>query len=329
MRRLRLLSTLFLTCLYGLVAAQEHSHDHASAAVPLSVMGSHLHKSGEWMFSYQYMNMQMDGNRIGTSSVSNQDIFNAGYLVAPLRMDMQMHMLGAMYGLTDSTSLMLMAPYIINEMDHVTVMNVPFTTSSEGWGDLKLTAIFGILNQHTRQFLISTGVSLPTGSIDERDNTPMMANAKLPYPMQLGSGTYDVLLGATYLTTSDSWTLGVQGQLTIRTGENENQYTLGDRYEVTAWTGKKFAAGHSGTLRLVYADWQNIDGADPELNPMMVPTADPDLRAGKRADLAIGYQFKTQQNSLGIEYSISIYQNLDGPQLETDNILSLNWQYAL
>lgn len=44
----------------------------------------------------------------------------------------------------------------------------------------------------------NAGLSLPTGSIDKQDATPMGPNSKLPYPVQLGSGTYDLLPGLTY-----------------------------------------------------------------------------------------------------------------------------------
>ena len=37
-------------------------------------MGEHMHKKGEWMLSYRYMHMDMDGSRIGTKKVSPQTI---------------------------------------------------------------------------------------------------------------------------------------------------------------------------------------------------------------------------------------------------------------
>lgn len=37
---------------------------------PIGVMGDHTHKTGEWMFSYRYMQMHMDGNRDGTDHFS-------------------------------------------------------------------------------------------------------------------------------------------------------------------------------------------------------------------------------------------------------------------
>jgi len=331
----RLLIIIFFTLPGFVVQAQEsHSHDHSQITAPASIMGSHLHSKGEWMFSYHYMNMDMEGNLDGTNSVSPQQIFAAGFMVAPISMTMEMHMFGAMYGLSDSVGLMVMVPYLKNEMDHTTMTNMNFTTRSEGPGDVEVSSSIVLSQNQSMQLLLNAGVSLPTGSIDERDTTPAMTSAKLPYPMQLGSGTYDLKLGITYARHKKKWGWGGQGMATIRTGTNDNAYTLGDKFELTGWLLNQFAHSHSALLKLVYVDTGNIDGTDPELNPNMVPTADPLLRAGQRADITLGYTFSGSQSmmsghKIAFEYSLPIYQNLDGLQLEVDQILSVQWQYSL
>ena len=79
--------------------------------------------------------------------------------------------------------------------------------------------------------------------------------------------------------------------------------------------------------------WENIDGADPELNPATVPTADPNLRGGESVDLLLGINFyqpkgKFKGHRFAIEAGAPIYQSLDGPQLETDLLFSLGWTYT-
>ena len=117
-------------------------HDHSAvAAAPISIMGDHLHPKGEWMVSYRFMRMAMDGNRIGTDSVSAEEIATtvanrfsgvAGQpptlRVVPTEMRMDMHMFGAMYGVTDWLTLMGMAMYKDNEMDHTTFQGGAGTT---------------------------------------------------------------------------------------------------------------------------------------------------------------------------------------------------------
>ncbi|MEM6624040.1 MAG: transporter, partial [Pseudomonadota bacterium] len=53
--------------------ALAHDDDDAIRAdghAPIGVMGDHLHRQDEFMFSYRFMNMSMEGSRIGTNRVS-------------------------------------------------------------------------------------------------------------------------------------------------------------------------------------------------------------------------------------------------------------------
>jgi hypothetical protein len=292
-------------------------------------MGDHTHPAGSAMLSYRYMRMEMNGNRDGTDRLSATDVL-ADFMVTPLEMSMEMHMLGAMWAPSDRVTLMVMQPYAAIEMDHRNRMGATFTTASSGLGDLKVAALinlFGCCGQHVH---LHAGIGVPTGSIDETGDTPM-GHVRLPYPMQLGSGTFDLYPGVTYHGKTDSLSWGGQVLGTIRLVENDNDYRLGDRVNATAWGGYRCGRSWTTSLRLNVARWGNIDGADPELAPAMVPTADPDRRGGTRADLGLGAAFATQNGLLAgqrfaVEYSRPLYQDLDGPQLETDEILTLGWQ---
>ncbi len=139
-----------LAGLSGAVAAAEmdHSgHDMGShrhiGNEPIGVMGAHAHEQGDWMFSYRYMRMEMDGNRDGTDRVSTDEVL-ADYMIAPESMTMEMHMRGAMYGVNDNITVMAMLPYVRKDMDHVTRMGGEFTTRTSGLGDIKLSGLFNI-----------------------------------------------------------------------------------------------------------------------------------------------------------------------------------------
>ncbi|MEL7454876.1 MAG: transporter, partial [Pseudomonadota bacterium] len=136
----------------------------ASDHAPIGVMADHRHKKGEFMLSYRYMWMQMSGSRIGTNSVTPEEIVTtvpnrfAGtpgqpptLRVVPTDMTMQMHMFGGMYGLTDRVTLLAMTAYVRNEMDHITFQGGmgtdvlgTFTTSSDGIGDTMVGALLGL-----------------------------------------------------------------------------------------------------------------------------------------------------------------------------------------
>jgi hypothetical protein len=304
-----------------LQAAHEH---HGSARAPISIMGHHIHPEGEWMVSYSYMQMDMQGNRESTNSVA---LPLPGYMVSPLSMDMNMHMLGVMYGYSENVTLMAMLPVQSISMDHMVNMSGEiFTADASGVGDLKITALF----QSAQNWVTSAGFNLPTGSIDERDITPMSGTeqVQLPYPMQLGSGSYELTLGTTYLTMFGKNSWGNKADITIRLNDNDRDYKLGNSIELSSWYAFSVSEKNTLTFRLKLLGWNNIKGEDAELNSVAVPTADAKLRAGSRADVLLGYNYQLNIATLiGVEAGMPVYQNLDGPQLQTDLTLQAGVQY--
>jgi hypothetical protein len=294
-------------------------------------MGDHTHGKGEWMLSYRYMTMDMRGNRDGRSNRSTREVLQ-DFPVAPRRMSMEMHMVGVMYAPTDDLTLMAMVPLVRLHMDHINRMGVKFSTSSEGIGDVKLTGLYVLRRMGLHRVHLNMGLSVPTGSVDEKDDTPL-GRQRLPYPMQIGSGTLDLLPGLTYLGQSEAYSWGAQSLATLRLGENTHDYKLGNRFHATGWLARRWTRALSTSVRLEWQVWKNIHGADPDLNPALVPTADPDRRAGSRVDLAFGLNWFFRSgvlrgHRLAVEYAVPVYQWLDGPQLEADWLVTVGWQRA-
>lgn len=321
--------TVFGTCAHEKRGMRPDGH------APIMVMGDHIHKTGELMLSYRYMRMTMDGNRDGSHRLSEAEIVDPSgeyqFRVAPTDMDMEMHMFGAMYAPSDRLTLMAMIPYTELSMNHLTRSGHHFSTDSSGLGDIKISGLYSLYEAGSFWIHLNMGLSFPTGSISKKDQTPM-GRVRLPYPMQLGSGTYDFLPGITFHGQSERWSWGGQALATIRLGENSHDYTLGDRLELTTWVSRVFSRVVSGSLRLAWEDWGNIDGADPRLNPALVPTADPHRRGGRRLDLFTGLNLRIpsgflKRHRLAIEAGRPLYQDFDGPQLETDWKVTAGWQY--
>lgn len=332
-------------------------HDHVSGPqanmhAPIGVMGDHMHKKDEWMFSYRFMSMEMEGNRSGSSSISPEEIVTtvpnrlAGKLmqpptlrVVPTKMTMDMHMFGGMYAPSDKLTLMVMVNYMQKEMDHITFMGPTgtmrrgtFTTKSEGFGDTKVSGMYSLYNDGKHKLHLNMGVSLPTGSITKKDTvlapTGKRVKLRLPYGMQMGSGTYDLLPGITYQMYQGKWNFGAQYMATIRTGENSEDYTFGDEHKTTAWVSYAWQHNLSSSVRLAYQDVSNIDGADSKI-AAPVQTADPNNYGKERLDLYAGVNWASQTgHRLALEVGAPVYQHLDGPQLETDWTLTAGYQFA-
>ncbi len=306
----------------SLLAAHNH---HTSNSAPIGIMGQHIHPEGEWMLSYSFMQMQMDGNREGNNRVS---VPLPGYMVSPLNMDMNMHMLGVMYGYSEKITLMAMLPVMELSMQHqVNGNGKKFTTQASGFGDVKLSALFKAADS----WVLSMGLNFPTGSIDKKDVTAMSGatEVQLPYSMQTGSGSYELSLGTSYIKNYSRNSWGNKADVIVSLNDNDRDYKLGSRVELTSWYGIMLNEKNTFSIRLKLSDWGNISGADVALNPMTVPTADANLRAGTRADILLGYNYQlTQEALIGVEVGVPVYQNLDGPQLETDLTLQAGVQYG-
>ena len=319
---------------------------------PIGVMGDHMHKEGEWMVSYRVMQMSMRGNLRGSEAISADEIVtqvsnpNAPpptVRVVPVDMTTTMHMLGLMYAPTDKLTLMVMLNHVRKTMDHTTYMGMMgtnrlggFETETSGIGDTKIAALWGLMDRDQHKMHLNLGLSLPTGSIDEEDDvlTPMntQPTLRLPYAMQLGTGTYAVEPGLTYYGNSAPYGWGTQIKASIQLGENDEDYTFGNKITWTNWGSYRVNEWSSVSLRLTYVDESSIDGMDEQVRAP-VTTANPDNYGGERIDLGVGVNLVGQRGGIrghrvALEYQSTVHQDGNGVQMEMQSMFTLGYQYA-
>ena len=171
-----------------------------------------------------------------------------------------------MYAPSDTVTLMLMAMHIENTMTLKTyhAMNKTllgsFESRSEGAGDTTIGALFRGGETATGKWHYGLGLSLPTGSIKQTGTvlTPMNMTAtgkRLPYPMQLGSGSYDLKPSITYNGDWGSWRVGGQANAVVRL--NEIMAIIAGRQSGTAWLGHETIYDW---LRALFASMSAIRG---------------------------------------------------------------------
>jgi len=286
---------------------------------------------GMWMAEYKFEHMEMKCCLDTTNEVSPEQVINDyGYLMSPTDMTMDMHMFMVMYH-TSKYMVMLMAHYMSNEMGMIepgTVANTydSSTMKSSGIGDTILT----VQAPWRYNLGFTAGMSFPTGSIDERGPMGVTGTGdfRYPYGMQLGSGTYDVILGMDYEDSRDKLAWGADFEYTLRTGTNDNDYTLGDKAILDGWVRWKFTNTIDGKANLQYRETGKISGADPELNPQMSPATDANNYGGRRIDLGFAIKYETpRMTSVGAEVSTPIYQNLYGPQMFVEWIAGIKFGF--
>jgi hypothetical protein len=345
--RNHILATVLLAC--PLAYADAPQTGRADGHAPIGVMADHLHRGGEWMVGYRFMRAWQDQLRDGTDRVSKQRAYSStaaggyGYHDAPTRMEMNMHMFEAMYGWSDRITLMLMAIYMDMSMDaelhaHGHAAPVQYRMDSSGWGDMEVAALFDAGHTAHGRWVGKLGLSLPLGSITERDGMPhgalgAMIPVRMEYSMQLGSGTYDLRPAMTYSEQRDGWSWGAQASAVLRLGENDQDYRLGHRGELTAWAARLWTPAVSTSLRLLGSRWGNIQGRDDAIDAGMSPAADPDAQGGQRVDVGLGMNLYAPTGALkgqrlALEMPRPVDQDLDGPQLANDWTLNAGWQFA-
>ena len=310
------------------------SSNRPDGHAPISVMGDHTHHKGEFMFSYRYMTMDMRQLRQGTDDATTAEA-HSGYMVAPLDMIMNMHMLGAMYAPSDKITLMVMANYLENDMNLQMRNGNQFATNTSGLGDVSVNALYSIFNKNRKAMHAQIGVNIPTGSIEEKNVLPVsMGNAvQLPYPMQLGTGSFGANLGLTYLGQCDKFSWGHQLSGMININDNDQDYKFGNRYKLNNWIAGKIGDHLSVSVRLEGVLVDDIDGASDALNPMMVTTADTANSGGTFINSGFGLNYLIANGELkglrfATEISTPLYQNLNGIQLKQNYNLTFGLQYA-
>ena len=335
---------------------QSPSLSYASDHAPIGVMRDHRHSKGEWMLSYRFMRMEMEGNLSGNNKISPETIVTTQpnrffglaaqpptLRVVPTEMRTNMHMFGGMYAPREDLTLMLMANYLDRSMDHITFQGGAgttrlgtFKTQAQGWGDTKLSGLVRLYQDGTHSLQLNAGVSLPTGSIKKQDTilTPMGATPRirLPYAMQLGSGTYEALPGVTYTGKSNKIGWGAQYDGVVHLGTNSQGYTVGDKHLLSLWGSYDIHPTISGSLRITGEHESKIDGIDSQIMAP-VQTADPDNYGGDRVSASLGLNTVVPTGVLkghrfSAELTLPLYQKVNGIQLERDKSLMFGWSKA-
>ena len=327
--------TLISTLIFSTLSAHEGPWTAArpDGHAPISVMGDHMHKIGEWMVSYRYMTMDMEGLLKGSNNVLKGDVAGdyTGSMMGnmlPKDMTMDMHMFGTMYAISNKWTLMGMLNYLDNEMSMQSAMMG--TMESKGLSDIKLAGLYDLAQWNSgRRMHLNLGLSLPTGSIDEKHTN----GNTLGYGMQLGSGTYDFHPAITYLAQTDNYSYGAQLGGILRIGENDQDYTLGNKFEATLWGARKITDSLSASAKFDYSSQSDVDGKDTRMSETMSSALDPKSQGRDITNFGLGLNYYFQNGGLSghrlaAEWKTPIDQKVNGVQLELDSTWTFGWQYA-
>jgi hypothetical protein len=332
--------------------------------MPMNIPGGGIPETHEFRFKLSPMYMKMDGLRDGTDSIDADDILGMPvdtggnptglYMAAPTKMDMTMFNLAAGYSFSDRFFAGAMLMYRDNDMDmrfsdgmRTLTGRDGFTMESDGIADTMLMAKYRLFADDplipTRQASLFFGLSVPTGSIDEKNDThpvPMRQDELLPYGMQLGSGTWDPSIGLLYQASTSPWWWGVNGVYTARLYDNKRDYRLGDEFRLDGYLMYQFRPDWLVQVQLNGHYQGDIDGVMDQFtdgrsghaiqgvpaSPAATPLWETDNYGGTQLFATLGMQWQPAPlHIIDLNVGLPVYRDLNGPQLETDYRVMLTW----
>ncbi len=304
-----------------------------------SDLSSDWFEASRFHFSTSYTKVKFDGYMDGTKDLSFADVqwdgdpltrTDKNFPIVPTVIEQEATQFKTGYTLSDQVTLSLSIPYIRQSSEHISI--VPgfenFTIVSQGLGDVETAISWFKRLDENNHLLLSFGISLPTGSIDEKGDTPAPgSDNQLPYTMQLGSGTYDIKPAIHYLGSAGNWSYGADLNLTLRTGKNDRDYRLGNVYQSSIWSRYALTDWFEPSIRINGIAWDEISGRDPDLpynesnliNPYPAAVAKPDNFGGTKFLALVGLRLKDprgrlEDTFLELEAGAPFYQDLNGPQ---------------
>jgi hypothetical protein len=326
--------------------------------MPMSIPGGGIPETHEFRFKLSPMFMKMKGLRDGTSGVNKGDLLGmpaAGkFMAVPTEMDMWMVNASAGYSFSERFFAGAMMMWKSNSMDmrlSQMMQNMTskrdFTMESQGLGDSMIMTKYLLFADDplipTHQFSALVSLNLPTGSLNKRNRDHPLAARQdelLPYSMQLGSGTVDPTFGILYQGSRSPFWWGLNQSYTGRWYENRRDYRMGDEARIDAYGMFQARYNLVFQFQLNGRWWGKIRGEMDEAksgesgramqgnpnSPYATPLWDTDNYGGYELLTSFGVQWQPIPfHIIDLQAGIPVYQDLNGPQLETDYRFMLTW----
>lgn len=227
------------------------------------------------------------------------------------------------YGVTRDLALFGIASYLDKTLD-ATAGAGRQQRGDSGLGDVMLVSRYTIyaLDRlgETRRFAPFLGLKFPTGESDQRDSL-----GRLPQPIQLGSGSWDPLLGAIFTWQTFQWEFDASVQYRFNTVAHDFQFgdeaRLDLSFQYRLWP-RTLEAGVPAFLygvlesNLIRNEKNTVGGV-----------RDPDS-GGTTWFLAPGLQYVTKRVILEAVVQVPVVQNLNGLALKNDYIVSAGFRVS-
>ena len=296
---------------------------------PAGVMSDFLILDRDLYVGVRFYDERFRGTKVGTEDISSDDVLNF-FAVAPLTLDKKTVELDLRLGLFGWVTAEASMPIFQAKMLNTTSTSL-FETTSETYGDVAIRGLFDLLEMDQYRLSLTLGGTIPTGKIRKRDVGASGVREILPYAMQGGSGTYDILAGLTFLTQNEVASVGAQFNSVIRVMDNWRDYRLGNEFSFSVWGAYNLSDWVSVSMRGLFETWGDVSGSDPGTDGTIDPSANSFAQGGERVQIPFGISFFLREgpaegHRLLLEWYYPIHEDLNGPQLSTESTFVISWQ---
>jgi len=322
-----------------------HGMHRPSHHAPIGIMGGKYHKKGEFMLSIRLHKMGMQDNSDSGEHLSDEQIISLPHpygmgtgatnlSVVPESMNMNMAMIGGMYGVSDRFTLMFMAMYSSKDMDLNTYSAMgdrpflgTFSSGTSGLSSVALSSLIRIKETEDYRLHAEIGLEKSIGVNDHEGEVlspmNMRMSTRLPYAMQTGDKSTSLISAITFVKQSKNWAFG--SQLRLKNTINTKEWNFGNSRSLNMWFSRDVSARLSWSARGSFVSQSPIKGRDPMIMAP-VQTANPVNYGGEVFEIGLGLNKiigTGHGNNLAFELAVPLKQNLDGPQMERGYLLSV------
>ncbi len=324
---------VLLACLLATAPASAQNStwttERPDGHAPAAVKADFLILNRNVYIGVRFYQERFRGTSVGTQAISSAEVLDF-FSVAPLTLDKGTAELELRLGLFGFVTLEGSMPVTQAEMLSTTDA-LFFETSSKTWGDVSVRGLFDLLEMDEYRMSLSLGATVPTGKLKKRDVGRLGTREILPFALQGGSGTIDVLAGLTFLTQNELASVGAQINTVTRVMDNRRGYRLGNEFSLSVWGAHNLSDWVSVSLRGLYEKWGDVTGSEPGTDGTVDPGANPFAQGGERLQIPLGVSLffregRASGHRLLLEWYYPLHEDLNGPQLSLDRTFVVSWQ---
>jgi len=309
-------------------AGQEARSSRPSPPAPIGLRHGEALDGKQLRLAYSFERLWHQDILVGSKDRTSNQARNGfwKYDKVPRRLDITIHSFDLAYAPHPRVTLVVEVPLVQRKLRRIDRLDVRSQDETTGVGDVAFSVVVPFIKKGGESSQVHAGFTAPTGSIRRSAN-----NSRLPYDSQIGIGSWALEWGLTYRGEWKRLAWGGQFNGLHPVRRNSLNYRAGSRFDASIWSGFRIFRGVSTSVRLSTIKQNNFRGRDRSLDiEAEGPSANHKKRGGFRLDFSPGLTIDLPElgnQRLSVEFSLPIYQDLDGPQVAREYSMKAGWQW--